>query len=59
MNKTVGLPKGFHKAFHEVFGNLYGQELILFVTELNSLMEIKDSISGEQLESIREKVKRH
>lgn len=57
-NKTVKLPDGFHKALHIVFGNLHGQEFILFITELNRLMETRDMITGEQLESIRDKIKR-
>ena len=56
-NKTVNIPKGFHRAFHEVFGNLYGNELILFVKEFNILLETKDTISGEDIENIKNSVR--
>ena len=55
--KTVGLPKGFHTGLHIVFGNLYGEEMIEFIKELNRLMEVKYFISGKELEELREQIK--
>ena len=55
--RTVELPKGFHTAIHIVFGNLYGDEMVYFIQELNRLMKTKSSITGKELEEIRNKVK--
>ena len=55
--KTVGLPKGFHTGLHIVFGNLFGQEMVDFIKELNLMMENHDKITGKDLEALRDKVK--
>ena len=55
--RTVELPKGFHNGLHIVFGNLYGEEMVYFIQELNHLMKTKSSITGKELEAIRDKVK--
>ena len=55
--KTVNLPKLFHVSFHFVFGNLYGEELVVFIKTLNNLLEIRETITANDLEFIRNKIK--
>ena len=55
--KTVILPNKFHSAFHAVFGNLYEQECIIFLQEINALMEEQEEITNKDLARIREEIK--
>ena len=54
--KTTLLPKLFHAAWHVVFGNLYGDELLIFVSQVNRLLE-NDTITPAQLNKLREQIK--
>ena len=56
-NKTVNLPKLFHASLHFVFGNLYGDELVIFIKMFNKLLETRESITANDLEFIRNKIK--
>ncbi len=55
--KTVDIPKNFHKAWHDIFCNLYGDECILFIEEVNELMLTKGGITGNNLAKIRAKIR--
>ena len=55
--RTVEIPSGFHTALHCVFGNLFRDEMVEFIKELNLMMENHDKITGKDLEALRDKVK--
>ena len=56
--KVIKLPKTFHSALHILAGNLYGEEIVAFVKELNVLMEERGELTNAQLEHLRNDVKR-
>lgn len=55
--RTVALPKLFHASLHVVFGNLYGDEFIYFMRGLNKLLETKETVSANDLEKLRNRIK--
>ncbi len=59
MGKTVSLPKNFHSSWHLVFENLYGDECITFIEEVNRLMNAKNEVTGNDLHELREKIKKY
>ncbi len=42
-DQIVELPKKFHAAWHVLFANLYGDEIILFLTEVFTVLEFKSA----------------
>lgn len=54
--RVVELPKEFHSAFHKVFQNLYGDECVRFIEEVNRMM-LGDKITSNELHELRERIK--
>lgn len=55
--REVILPEKFHTAWHILFGNLYDREVVLFIQEVNKLMDEADEITNKNLANIREEIK--
>ncbi len=55
--QTTELPKKFHQAFHVVFHNLKGDELLVFLKELQMLLERQDKVTAGELHDLREAIK--
>lgn len=54
--KVVELPKEFHSAWHVLFQNLYGEECVRFIKEVNKMM-FQDKITSNELHELRERIK--
>ncbi len=55
--KTILIPKTFHDAWHRVFGNLYGQEILEFISEFQKITREKDVINEADIINLWNKVK--
>lgn len=55
--ETVEVHKNFHDAWHTLFGNLYGEEIQLFVKDVQVLFEQKEKINAKELHELREEIK--
>lgn len=56
--RVVEIPDYFHKAWHALFENLYGEEVVQFIREVNQLMNETDLITGQQLQQLRSIIRR-
>ena len=56
LGKTTLIPIEFHRAWHIVFENLYGDERIKFIEELNRAIDIKNEVTGKDIEGLRERI---
>ncbi len=56
--RTVELPDKFHESWHGIFANLTPRECILFIIEMNKLMEELDWITTEDIQKLRERLKK-
>jgi hypothetical protein len=50
--RTVLIPEKLHEAWHTIFGNLYGDEAVQFIEELNELFKNK-KVSMAEINSLR------
>ena len=54
---TVKLPAEFHRAWHALFQNLYGSEIIYFLTLLAEEMRESEKVTSHKISEIRSKAK--
>lgn len=57
MGKVVIIPKNLHDAWHCLFQNLYDEECVKFIEELNRMMNVKNEITMKCLDDLRERIK--
>jgi len=55
--RTVRLPEEFHGAWHILFQNMYGEEILLFIKDLQTLFQQKDKVSAREIHDLREEIK--
>jgi hypothetical protein len=55
--KKVKIPTNFHSSWNMIFSNLYGEELIVFIKEINFLMETEEEINWKDINRIRNEIR--
>lgn len=55
--RTVQLPDAFHESWHVLFGNMYAEEIILFIKDIQVLFEQKEKITASELHDLRNEIK--
>lgn len=55
---TCDIPGNFHEAWHTCFQNLYGDEIILFISKLRKMMKVQDKVTSREIHDLRIEVKK-
>ena len=55
--KTTKLPKAFHQSWHVLFQDMYAEEIIIFIKDLQTLFAQKNKVTAKELHDLRKEIK--